>query len=177
MSKDEFIAYRIETTLDESEGFDLLTLGRPEGAGCYCYANNVLRGVLSRLMSSYDYVVVDNEAGMEHLSRKTLKKIDTLIIVSDNTNAGLKAAKRIFDLVNELEIKYKNIYLLVNKVSVGNKRKIEFPAEIMGFVGNDKKMEDGINSIIELNDDNLLVKETNEIFSSMLERSESCLKS
>jgi CO dehydrogenase maturation factor len=178
MSKDEFISYRIETTLDESKGFDLLTLGRPEGAGCYCYANNVLRGVLSRIMSSYEYIVVDNEAGMEHLSRKTLKKIDTLIIVSDNTTAGLKAARRIFDLVNELEIKYKNIYLLVNKVNADSKRKIEFTAEIIGFVANDKDLEDGISSsIIELSGNAALVKETNEIFSTMLERSQPCLKS
>lgn len=178
MSKDEFISYRIETTLDESSGFDLLTLGRPEGAGCYCYANNVLRNVLSRFMSSYDYIVVDNEAGFEHLSRKTVKKIDTLLIVSDDTMAGLKAAKRIYDLVNELEIKYKNAYLLVNKTRGKKSREIDFPAQIIGFVSNAKNLEDGIvDKIIDLNDDNILVKETNDIFSKILERSESCLKS
>jgi len=178
MSKDEFISYRIETTLDEADGFDLLTLGRPEGSGCYCYANNVLRTVLLRFMSSYDYIVIDNEAGFEHLSRKTVKQIDTLIIVSDNTDNGLKAARRIFGLVNDLQIKYNNVYLLVNKANADNRRKIEFPAEVIGFVGNKTDLSAGVNSsIADLDENEALVRETDEIFSLICERSESCLKS
>ncbi|MDD5292025.1 MAG: AAA family ATPase [Candidatus Omnitrophica bacterium] len=178
MSKDEFISYRIETTLDEADGFDLLTLGRPEGSGCYCYANNVLRTVLLRFMSSYDYIVIDNEAGFEHLSRKTVKQIDALIIVSDNTGNGLKAARRTFELVNELQIKYKNIYLLVNKADVDSRKKIEFPAEVIGFTSNNMDLAGGINSnVTDLNENTTLIKETNEIFSLIFERSESCLKS
>jgi len=178
MSKDEFISYRIETTLDEADGFDLLTLGRPEGSGCYCYANNVLRTVLLRFMSSYDYIVIDNEAGFEHLSRKTVKQIDTLIIVSDNTDNGLKAARRIFGLVNDLQIKYNNVYLLVNKANADNRRKIEFPAEVIGFVGNKTDLSVGANSsIADLDENEALVRETDEIFSLICERSESCLKS
>ncbi|MDD5005904.1 MAG: AAA family ATPase [Candidatus Omnitrophica bacterium] len=177
MSKDEFISYRIETTLDEAEGFDLLTLGRPEGTGCYCYVNNVLRNVSSKLMSNYDYIVIDNEAGFEHLSRKTLKKIDTLIIISDSTPQGLKAARRIFDLVKELKIEYKEIYLVVNRVKLNKKTDIDFPAEIAGFISEDVNISDaGEISIMNLDEKTQIIKETNEIFSHITERSRSCLK-
>jgi len=178
MSKDEFITYRIETTLDEAEGFDLLTLGRPEGSGCYCYVNNVLRGVLSRFMSSYDYIVIDNEAGLEHISRKTVKKIDSLIIVSDNTTIGLKAANRIFDLANELKIEYKKSYLIVNRVRDNKKVKLDLPIESAGIISEDVSLIDDIEgSIMNFNEDSEVIKETNEIFSKVAERSKPCLKS
>ena len=177
MSKNEYINYRIETTLDEADGFDLLTLGRPEGSGCYCYVNNVLRGALSRLMSSYDYIVIDNEAGLEHLSRKTVKKIDTLIIVSDNTSVGLKAAKRISDLINELKIEYKKSYLIVNRLRANKKVDLGFPIEIAGLISEDSNLIDDIQgNIMTLGEDEQIIKETNETFSKITERSESCLK-
>lgn len=169
MSKDEFITYRIETTLDETEGFDLLTLGRPEGSGCYCYVNNVLRGVLSRFMSSYDYIVIDNEAGLEHISRKTVKKIDFLIIVSDNTTIGLKAANRIFDLANELKIEYKKSYLIVNRVRDNKKVKMDLPIESAGIISEDISLIDNIEgSIMNFNEDSEIIKETNKIFSKVI---------
>jgi len=171
MSKDEYISYRIETTLDESNGFDLLTLGRPEGSGCYCYVNNVLRGVLSRLMSSYDYIVIDNEAGLEHLSRKTVKKIDTLIIVSDNTSVGLKAAKRISDLINELKIEYKKSYLIVNRLRANKKVDLGFPIEIAGTISEDINLLGTTQAnIMNLGDDTQIAKEINEVFSKIIER-------
>lgn len=166
MSKDEFISYKIETNLSEADGFDLLSMGRPEGPGCYCYLNNVLRGVLSRLMSKYQYIVIDNEAGFEHFSRKTVKKLDTLIIVSDETPIGLKAAERIFELVKELKIEYKNIFLIVNRVRTN--KKIEFPVEIVGKIAEDINLiEISQTNIMNLDKDSKIVKQTDEIFSSM----------
>lgn len=173
MSKDEFISYRIETTLGEASGFDLLTMGRPEGPGCYCYVNNVLRQILSKLMSRYDYIVIDNEAGFEHLSRRTVKKIDTLIIVSDNTAVCLKAAKRIFELVKELNIEYKKIFLIINRINTKKEPNIEFPAEIAGLISEDAGLA---GDIMNLDDDKKIVKETSDIFLKVLERRQPCLK-
>ncbi len=115
MSKDRFIEYRIQTAIREAGGFDLLTMGRPEGPGCYCYANSVLRGVMDKLIRDYDFVVIDNEAGLEHLSRRTTRSADTMLVISDATVVGLKAARRIAGLINELEINTGRKYLLLNR--------------------------------------------------------------
>ena len=114
MSKDRFIEYRVQTIVAEAEGFDILVMGRPEGPGCYCYVNNVLRNIVGKLIEDYDYVVIDNEAGFEHFSRRTTRATDALLVVSDATPMGLKAAKRISDLVKELDIKTKKNLLIIN---------------------------------------------------------------
>ncbi len=115
MTKDRFIEYQVQSAISEGDGFDLLTMGRPEGPGCYCYVNNVLRGVLEKLMREYAYVVMDNEAGFEHLARRTMRSSDALIVVSDALPAGLKAASRINGLVKELGIKNKKRFLVINR--------------------------------------------------------------
>ena len=114
MSKDRFIEYQVQTSITEAGGFDILAMGRPEGPGCYCYVNNLLRNITSKLMKDYDYVVIDNEAGFEHLSRRTTRACDALVVVSDATAVGLKAAGRISDLVKELNIKAKKTLLIIN---------------------------------------------------------------
>ncbi|GAG38834.1 unnamed protein product, partial [marine sediment metagenome] len=108
MTKDRYIDQKMQESLNEEEGFDLLTMGRPEGPGCYCFANNMLRGLIEKLMKNYSHIVIDNEAGMEHLSRRLLRRIDTLFIISDSTAIGIRSASRISELVNELEIEVKN---------------------------------------------------------------------
>jgi CO dehydrogenase maturation factor len=115
MSKDRFIEYQVQTAIEEGDGFDILTMGRPEGPGCYCYVNNVLRNIMDKLIKDYDYIIVDNEAGLEHLSRRTTRYADTAVIVSDATAVGLKAAKRIQDLITELAIKTGKKLLIVNR--------------------------------------------------------------
>lgn len=115
MTKDRFIEYRVQNAVQENDGFDLITMGRPEGSGCYCYVNNVLRGVMGKLTRDYDYVVIDNEAGLEHFSRRTTRFADILLVVSDATSVGLKAAGRISDIIKELGIKTKNKALLINR--------------------------------------------------------------
>jgi len=115
MTKQAFFEYKIEEVLNEADGFDLLSMGRPEGPGCYCAVNNLLRDILTKLTKSYSYTVMDNEAGMEHLSRRTARSIDILFVVSDSTQIGMRSAKRIHDLVMELGISIGSAYLIVNR--------------------------------------------------------------
>lgn len=114
MTKDRFIEYEIQKSLGEGNKFDLLAMGRPEGPGCYCYANNILRGVIEKLSGAYDYIVIDNEAGMEHLSRRTTRKIDSFFIVSDFSRMGIRSEKRISDLAREMDLKIGRRDLIIN---------------------------------------------------------------
>ncbi|MGE5279514.1 MAG: AAA family ATPase [Deltaproteobacteria bacterium] len=119
MGKDAYIAYRIHQNIKEAGGFDLLAMGRPEGPGCYCYANNVLRRVMGELTSDYAFSIVDNEAGLEHFSRKTTRSCQKLFVVSDESAVGLKSARRMFELVDALGIPARERFLVVNR-SQGN---------------------------------------------------------
>lgn len=115
MTKPQFLEYKIQTSLVEASGFDLLAMGRPEGPGCYCYANNLLRDILNTLSQNYEYVVIDNEAGMEHLSRRTTQYIDYLLIVSDPSPRGIHAAGKISRLLEELDTRVDKKYLILNR--------------------------------------------------------------
>ena len=115
MTKERFIQHQVQAAIQEEDGFDLLSMGKPEGPGCYCYVNNVLRGLMAKLIKDYDYIVVDNEAGLEHLSRRTTRLADILIVVSDASSIGLKSAKRIVELVNSLKFEVKKSFLLINR--------------------------------------------------------------
>jgi CO dehydrogenase maturation factor len=115
MSKQQFLQYKIQSSIVETPAFDLIAMGRPEGPGCYCYANSVLRDVLKTLAGNYDYVVIDNEAGMEHLSRRTASEIDGLLMISDATVRGIRAAGSISRLIKELDTRIKEKYLIVNR--------------------------------------------------------------
>ena len=116
MTKDVLIEMRANEALVETDDYDLIVMGRPEGPGCYCAANTVLSNVLEKLLDNYPYLVVDNEAGMEHLSRLTTKKIDVFYVVSDASRRGLTAAIRIWNLVDELKIQVDHKYLILNQV-------------------------------------------------------------
>jgi CO dehydrogenase maturation factor len=115
MTKPQFLEYKIQSSLVETKDFDLIAMGRPEGQGCYCYANNLLQDVLHALASSYQYVVIDNEAGMEHLSRRTRHSIDYLLMVSDPSPRGIATAGRISRLLAELETRVAKRYLILNR--------------------------------------------------------------
>lgn len=117
MTKDVFMELKMEESLVESHGFDLIAMGRPEGPGCYCAANNLLSSLIERLMSNYAYLVVDNEAGMEHFSRLTQKDVDLLLLVSDPSRRGLAAACRIAELVRSLPMRVAKPVLVVNQVT------------------------------------------------------------
>ena len=116
MPKEAYLELKLNQVLVESPHIDLLVMGRPEGAGCYCYINNVLRKYLELLGKNYPYVVIDNEAGLEHLSRRTAQHIDFLVVVSDYSLNGLRAAARIRELSEELALDIKQRFLVINRV-------------------------------------------------------------
>ena len=117
MSKTDFFDYRLHECLVEGDGLDLLVMGRPEGPGCYCAVNNLLRQYLSKISKQYKYVVMDNEAGMEHLSRRTTNDLDVLLITSDPTLVSIKSAVRIHEIALQIKLKIKEIYLVINRIS------------------------------------------------------------
>jgi CO dehydrogenase maturation factor len=116
MTKDIFLSMRMEEAVAEADGYDLVVMGQPEGAGCYCAANSLLTNFLEKLTDNYPYIVTDNEAGMEHISRLTTSNVNVLLIVSDSSRRGLQAAERIFALANNLNIGVDKSYLIVNQV-------------------------------------------------------------
>ncbi|MEM0448862.1 MAG: AAA family ATPase [Methanomassiliicoccales archaeon] len=116
VSKQEYLGQQMRLAMVEGKGFDLLSMGRPEGRGCYCYINNMLRTLLDNAMDSYEYVVIDNEAGMEHLSRRTTSHMDLLLLVSDATTIGVRTASRLLGLAKEMELEVKSIALAINGI-------------------------------------------------------------
>jgi CO dehydrogenase maturation factor len=107
MTKDVWFEYKVQEALTEAQGFDLLAMGRPEGAGCYCAANSLARKYIDLLTENYPYIVIDNEAGMEHFSRLTTRDVDLLFILSDSSRRGIITAARIRDLIRELKLNIK----------------------------------------------------------------------
>jgi CO dehydrogenase maturation factor len=118
VTKDQYIEYKIHETLVEGKGFDLMTMGRPEGPGCYCYANHLIRKYSETIGLGYPFVVMDNEAGLEHLSRRTTNDVDFLLITSDPTQRGLRTVKRILDICEELKLQIKNKGLVLNRTPI-----------------------------------------------------------
>lgn len=143
MTKDRFIEYRIQTAILEEDGFDVLTMGKPEGPGCYCYVNNVLRNVMGKLIDEYKYIIIDNEAGLEHLSRRTTRRADRLLVIANATIAGLRAAGRIAQLVDDLKIDVKKKLLLINCYSKNIEQdKISgLDLDYVGFIPEDNQIE------------------------------------
>jgi CO dehydrogenase maturation factor len=131
MTKDVFMSMRLEQAVAEEDGFDLVVMGTPEGAGCYCAANSLLAGFLEKLVNNYSYVVMDNEAGMEHISRLTTNNVDLLLIVSDTSRRGLQAGMRINKLTKELNIGVAKSYLIINQA------KSDLPAEVTDLISQD----------------------------------------
>jgi CO dehydrogenase maturation factor len=116
MTKQQFFEYRIHASLVETPDYDLIAMGRPEGPGCYCYVNNLLHDILKTLYANYKYVVIDNQAGMEHLSRQTTQNIDYLLMISGPSVRGIRAAGRISRLIKELDTRVRERYLILNRV-------------------------------------------------------------
>jgi CO dehydrogenase maturation factor len=116
MTKDIFIEMRLEESIVEGNGYDLIVMGQPEGAGCYCAANTLLTNFLDRLQDNYPYLVMDNEAGMEHISRLTTKNVDLLLVVSDTSRRSIQAAVRINKLASELNIVVGKSCAVINQV-------------------------------------------------------------
>jgi len=127
VSKRDYLDYQVRSSLAEGSRFDLIAMGRGEGQGCYCAVNHNLREVIDGMSRHYAYVVIDNEAGMEHLSRRTTRDVQHLFIVSDPTQRGLVAAQRIADMRKELDINIEKSYLIINRLRGG------MPVELIAF--------------------------------------------
>ncbi len=119
VSKQEFLDLRVHEALVEQQGYDLIVMGRPEGQGCYCFANNVLREILQNLTGNYRHIVLDSEAGLEHISRRTLLALDWLLLVSDCSVRGVRTAARISALADEVGLPARRRGLVVNRVPDG----------------------------------------------------------
>lgn len=142
MSTEELFDYQVQQSLIESNGFDLIVMGRPEGPGCYCAANNIIRKYTDKLSLSYFYVVIDNEAGMEHLSRRTNHRVNLLMIVSDPSIKGVHTAKRINGLIDELNLNIEKRVLIINRVLDEEGHLLKKYSEdnglfVAGFIPND----------------------------------------
>jgi CO dehydrogenase maturation factor len=133
MAKHDYLELKVQECLVEAEGFDLLVMGRPEGPGCYCFANNVLRDVLKILGKQYKHIIIDNEAGMEHMSRRITTTMDHLLIVSDPSLRSMLAAQRIRELVGELKLSVGTLHLLINRVYNGLPQEVEKRIEALGI--------------------------------------------
>ncbi|MDY6906348.1 MAG: AAA family ATPase [Thermodesulfobacteriota bacterium] len=176
MTKDIFISMKMEEAIAESDGYDLVVMGQPEGAGCYCAANTLLTNFLEKLTDNYPYIVMDNEAGMEHISRLTTKDVDILLIVTDASRRGLQAAVRINELAQKLNIGMGKSYLIINQsreeTPAAMKQIIaENGLELAGTLpADDTLYEFDLNGkpTIELPEDNPAVKAAFDIFNTII---------
>ncbi|MGW8324398.1 MAG: ATP-binding protein [Desulfobacterales bacterium] len=176
MTKDIFMNMKLQQAVVEDEGFDLVVMGQPEGPGCYCAANTLLTGFLEKLTGNYPYIVMDNEAGMEHISRLTTSNVDVLLIVSDTSRRGLQAAIRINDLAKNLNIGVSKSYLIINQVKEALSDTVlnmveKNGLEIAGTIPEDNDVyEYDLNGrpTIEIPEDNQAVKAAFEIFAKII---------
>lgn len=176
ISKREYLEYHVRSSLAEGSRFDMIAMGRGEGQGCYCAVNHNLREVIDGMSRHYAYVVIDNEAGLEHLSRRTTRDVHHLIIVSDPSQRGLVAAQRIADMSKELDVHIERSYLIINRVkgklqaeTLSFVEKLGIP--LLGTIPADDELETFDSSgkpLIELGDDSLVYKSVAEIMGKIL---------
>jgi len=174
MTRAEFLEYRLQECLVETDRFDLLVMGRPEGPGCYCYANSILRTCVDKLSGSYAYMVMDCEAGLEHISRRTTKDLDLLVILSDPSMRGLETAFRVMDLVKELRNKVGETRLLINRLNDSIPPAMEAAAQargvkIWGTIPNDEeimRLDAEGRALIEVSEGSAVLKVVRELLES-----------
>ncbi|MCL1880293.1 MAG: AAA family ATPase [Actinomycetia bacterium] len=172
ISNTEVLQMKINESLVESKGFDMISMGRPEGAGCYCYANGVLKTVIQKLSGEYPYVVLDNEAGLENLSRRIVADVDVLMLVSDSSNAGIRTLGRLHDLANEMKLNYKKLVLVINRLrsdqvpKAAEEVRVATGADEIYFLPDDEevaKFAEDSRVFLELPSDNAVIKKVDEI--------------
>jgi len=171
MNKESILQSKVYEIIEEMPGYDLLVMGRPEGSGCYCYINNLLRGIMDKLIVNYDVIVIDAEAGLEHFSRKIIRDIDDLIVVTDASRRGFRTAERICELVVELDSNVGKIHVIANKVTDSNKDKLVKLAEdlklsLIGMIPLDpviEEMDIKGTPLFEISDDSVAAIEIESI--------------
>ena len=152
VAKQELLRVKIAQSLVEHADFDLIAMGRSEGPGCYCYANNALLATLNEIADDYPYVVIDNEAGLENLSRRIVRKLDLMIMVADPSRQGLQTVRRLFALSQEMKLQVKCLALVINRI-----RRDTLPPEVEQLA-----KETGAALVLALPDDDdlMLLAET-----------------
>jgi CO dehydrogenase maturation factor len=180
ITRDQYMEMKVHEALIEEKGFDLLVMGQPDGPGCYCAANQHLAMSMDKLADNYRYILVDNEAGMEHLSRMNLRTIDTLLVISDPSARGILTAKRISELTKPLGIEIKEKFLIVNRTPTPMpdelSEKIREATEktdlpLGGIISSSEdliKQELSGESYLKLADDTTVLQQAYEIFSKIL---------
>jgi len=135
VSKQDWLELKIAECLVEAQDFDLVAMGRSEGAGCYCYANNILKNALAKVSTVYPYVVLDNEAGLENLSRRIVQDVNLLLMVTDPSARGMQTILRLHQMTGEMNVKYHKLAVVVNRLR--SERLPELAAEVKGLTGAD----------------------------------------
>ena len=149
ISKQQLLELKISECLVEGQDFDFLAMGRPEGPGCYCYANNVLRATLAEVTGQYPWVVIDNEAGLENLSRRIAPRVDLMIMVADPSSRGLETLRRLYALAREMDVSWSRLILVVNRVRGGRQ-----PAEAEALLA-----ATGAEALVALPDDDVVAEQ------------------
>ncbi len=175
MTKDIFIEYRLAQAMVEEDAYDLVVMGNPQGPGCYCYPNDLLKNYLEKLSKNYDYVVIDNEAGLEHLSRRLLPSVDLLLVTSDSTARGVRSAARVKEIVNNVQIAVSKMGLIIGRSQEGVADQLQDEIkksglELFGEVPNDPLVAEYDlkgQPLLKLPDDSEAVKATKKIFDSL----------
>ena len=119
MTKADYANFKFNSALIEEDDFDMIVMGRTQGKGCYCYVNGVLKTLVDKYAKNYSYVVMDNEAGLEHVARGTLPHVDTMLLISDCSRRGIQAVARVAEMIEEMELKPGRIGLIVNRAPNG----------------------------------------------------------
>ncbi len=119
MTKADYADFKFSSAIIEEDDFDMLVMGRTQGKGCYCYVNGVLKSQVDKYAKNYRYVVMDNEAGLEHVARGTLPKVDTMLLISDCSRRGIQAAARVAEIVEQMAINPSRMGLIVNRAPNG----------------------------------------------------------
>ncbi|CAK8724247.1 CO dehydrogenase maturation factor [Candidatus Electrothrix aarhusensis] len=183
MSRDQYMEMKIHQALIEETGFDLMVMGQPDGPGCYCAANQYLAMTMDKLADNYEYIIVDNEAGMEHLSRMNLRSIDYLFIVSDPSARGIMTARRIADITGPLKLEIKHQYLMVNRAPDPVPRALqakideavaEADMDLAGIISSSDDLIDqelSGASYLELAEDSKVIEQVFSVFDAIFEHS------
>ncbi len=177
MGKETLLELKLNEAMMEGEGLDILAMGRGEGPGCYCPVNNMMRRFLEVLIKNYPFVVIDNEAGMEHLSRRILQRIDALLIVSDPTPKGIRTAGRIRALTEELELSVGGSYFVINRIEGDLDPIIETEMEKEGFtsfygIPMDRLIHDydlSLRPLTDLPEESVALKAVDEILDEVIQ--------
>ncbi len=174
-NKEVLLESKVYEVLTEMPRYDLLVMGRPEGSGCYCFANNLLRSIMDRILKNYDLTIIDTAAGLEHLSRRIIRNVDELLVVTDGSRRGLQTAERIRELSGSLNLNIGKMHVIANKVTSENRARLEEYAkklkmDLVGVVPFDEVLAsfdlEG-RSLVELPEDSEALRGVGEIVQKM----------